>query len=636
MPNPPSAEALVELKRMRAVSSSATVKLADLETEIGKAKYRLSLKDQVDSAMLALQERNHRRMVGMYESLLTEINREVIGGEKIVKLELYTHGGRPSMDIYMENNGNPESIMQGSGGAVANVISVGLRFIALSRIDRRKFIVLDEADCWLASDRVPHFANIVSKIGQELGFQILMISHHPQAYFYEAANTIVQLSRGDESVLVTPVKQMPEGERAGEIASIRLLNFMSHADSLIPIGPGMTMLQAENDVGKSAVVTALEAITTGSFKKEYIRHDCDYAEVTLTMTDGQSLVCRRVAKTGRNDKYSVSYKLFGKDGQLVQESPVKDEMPVWVPDLMGIRPEQDLDIQIGNQKTPVFLMQESPAKRAAILSIGGEISHISAMQSAYKDRVSADKKTVSEGEPEVGRLRRLIAACAPAEDLILRHERLSGMQSAISKAAEDIAGADLLINRLSRLEGVKDVNIPSMPALPNLKDVSGMEGLIKRLSATEVSVPAMPRWPELHDVGHARALAERLGRKTPELVALPDMPKVSDLSDMGNLIARLGKPIPPKIPDIPELPKLSSVEQMLSINELAGRLEALRDAGRSAAARIGEIDAEMRALAVEINELIDDSGGVCDACGGMLQKMEVRDDGNHGNCQYAT
>lgn len=626
MPNPPSAEALVELKRMQAAAKAAAVKLAELETEIGKAKYRLSLKEQVDSAMLALQERNHQRMVGMYESLLTEINREVIGGDKVVKLELYTHGGRPSMDIYMENNGNPESIMQGSGGAVANVISVGLRFIALSRINRRKFIVLDEADCWIASDRIPAFANIVSKIGQELGFQVLMISHHPQAYFYEAANTIIQLSKGDEAVVVTPVKQIPDTERDGEIASIHLMNFMSHADSLIPLGSGVTMLQAENDVGKSAVVTALEAITTGAFKKEYIRHGCDYAEVTLTTTDGQSLVCRRVAKTGRNDKYSVSYKLFNKDGQLVQEAPVKDEMPVWALDFMGIRPEQDLDIQIGNQKTPVFLMQESPAKRASILSIGGEISHINAMQAVYKEHVSSDKKKVSEGEPEVGRLRKLIAACEPVEDLLLRHEHLSRLQSTISQTTERIAEIDQLIGKLSKLEGIANIKVPDIPELPDIKDTAEIGQLIKRLSVKDVSVPLLPDFPNLHDIDAANSLVDRLKREVPKLADLPKLPEIHDLSEIDNLVARLNKQIPPGIPDIPKLPELSSAEEILSINDLVRRLEELRNAGRLATSKLTEVDVEMQALAIEINELIDESDGICDACGGVLQKMEIHND----------
>jgi len=623
-------ESLLELKRLEAGSVAASTRLMQLEQEIGQAKYRLSLKDEVDSAMLAIQERNHQRMVGMYESLLTEINREVIGGEKVVKLELYTHGGRPSMDIYMENDGNPESIMNGTGGAVSNVISVGLRFIALSRIDRRKFIVLDEADCWLASERIPFFANIVSKMGKELGFQILMISHHPQSYFYEAANTIIQLSKGDNAVRVTPIKQAPEEVRDDQIASIHLLNFMSHADSLIPLGAGMTMLQAENDVGKSAIVTALDAITTGSFKKEYIRHDSEYAEVTLTMTDGRSLVCRRVSKTGRNDKYSVAYRMYGADGTMMHEAPVKDEMPAWALDFMGIRPEQDLDIQIGNQRTPVFLLQESPAKRASILSIGGEISHIAAMQSAYKDRVSKDKKIASDGEPEVGRLRKIVMATMRVPGLISACSDLQSRLASIERTRAELVEIDKLIAKIGRIDGAQNIRLPAIPALPDVPDTAPMAALCRRLSAPDINLAPLPSWPSFSDLAPLDTLFVKLGRAEPKLPSIPIFPVVSDLSDIDSLIHRTRKVPVPQLPAPPVFPEVASAEKMRDMDSIIYRLEALRDSGKMCVQQANEAKVEMQAAALEINALIDESNGVCDACGGLLEKMEVHQHQHEG------
>jgi ABC-type branched-subunit amino acid transport system ATPase component len=80
---------------------------------------------------------------------------------------------------------------------------------ALATLDEavhRRFLVLDEQDCWLRPDLVPRLVKIVHEAGQALGFQVLMISHHDVALFERYADRIYQFE--------------PDGERG---VSVRLI-----------------------------------------------------------------------------------------------------------------------------------------------------------------------------------------------------------------------------------------------------------------------------------------------------------------------------------------------------------------------------------------------------------------------------
>ncbi len=85
---------------------------------------------------------------------------------------------------------------------------------ALTTLDEtahRRFLVLDEQDCWLRPDLVPKLVKIVHDAGKALGFQVLMISHHDIALFERYADRIYQFTPGPEGrVEVHQVSVAPE------------------------------------------------------------------------------------------------------------------------------------------------------------------------------------------------------------------------------------------------------------------------------------------------------------------------------------------------------------------------------------------------------------------------------------------
>jgi predicted ATPase len=60
--------------------------------------------------------------------------------------------------------------------------------------EHRRFLVLDEQDCWLRPDLVPMLVKIVHDAGNALGFQVLMISHHDMAFFERWADKVYRFT----------------------------------------------------------------------------------------------------------------------------------------------------------------------------------------------------------------------------------------------------------------------------------------------------------------------------------------------------------------------------------------------------------------------------------------------------------
>jgi ABC-type branched-subunit amino acid transport system ATPase component len=89
---------------------------------------------------------------------------------------------------------------------------------ALTTLDpaqHRRFLVLDEQDCWLRPDLVPRLVQIVHEAGKALGLQTLMISHHDVSAFAPYADRIYELQPGKDGVKLRQILA-PPGESDGD------------------------------------------------------------------------------------------------------------------------------------------------------------------------------------------------------------------------------------------------------------------------------------------------------------------------------------------------------------------------------------------------------------------------------------
>lgn len=139
----------------------------------------------------------------LFGEILDEVERnlsyalnEVLGQDLRVVSSRDVQRGKVTISFGIEKDGQPEDILTGQGGSVCNVISVGLRLIALSQLnerEHRRFLVLDEQDCWIRPDLVPRLMSIIHAIARKLDFQVLVISHHDVCRFREYADLIYRI-----------------------------------------------------------------------------------------------------------------------------------------------------------------------------------------------------------------------------------------------------------------------------------------------------------------------------------------------------------------------------------------------------------------------------------------------------------
>ncbi len=151
----------------------------------------------VTDALEQLSNDVFQRELNAIEKTLTKALQEVLEQPVQFKATASFKRDAASVEFSIERAGHAEDIMRGQGGSVANIVSVGLRMFAITMLDERrhrKFLVLDEQDCWLHPDLVPKLVKIVREAGQALGFQVLMISHHDVANFIRYADRVYRLS----------------------------------------------------------------------------------------------------------------------------------------------------------------------------------------------------------------------------------------------------------------------------------------------------------------------------------------------------------------------------------------------------------------------------------------------------------
>ncbi len=173
----------------------------------------LALSDKVAAALETLNQQLFRELLDLIETKLTIALQEVLEQPIELKADVDWKRNAASVEFWVEREGHREDILKGQGGSVANILSVGLRMFALTTLDEtahRRFLVLDEQDCWLHPDLVPRLVKIVHEAGKALGFQVMMVSHHDPKSFEQYADRIYRLiPKGEHGVSAEVVGDRP-------------------------------------------------------------------------------------------------------------------------------------------------------------------------------------------------------------------------------------------------------------------------------------------------------------------------------------------------------------------------------------------------------------------------------------------
>lgn len=563
-----------DLRRRRLLAlgrdQAAQARYASLGQLVGQAKARLGLAPVIKQALDELQRREHTRSVGAFESLLSALLQDVFPGERSVHLDLATARGLPALNIQIskdKNHNQREDAKSGTGGGVTNGLSLGLRLISLIRSGHRPFLVLDEPDCWTEIARVPDMARLIQEAAQRVGVQVLMISHHPDDLLSAISHRLM-LERGAEGLEThwAPSSETPtwEEDQAG-LRAVYFENCYGHAHTFLPLSPGVTLLRGPNDLGKSSLVSALTAALTDMGNDTMIRHDQDKAVVRMDFgPDGilQFERWRKPKKTKGHVEPKVRYTHFGAEQDLndpdlkpLRESTRADELPDWVREISGIGDIEGLNVQLGEQKEPVFLLNESPSVRARALAIGGESAVVQSMMVQEKKELAEAKTRVNDGEKELEHLHRHITELAPLGQRQTQFEALEHYASQRAERQTHLRVAQERARRWARarataraLKPLLDHNPPNTPAPSHVAHWRTQADRWSQLSVRmEVWRPLLARAP----------LAPLIAAKAPGLkpLALRWAQTQSVLDAVAPLLAHAP----------PAAPKVTTVNRQLAI-----------------------------------------------------------------------
>ena len=568
----------------------ARLRYETLGLAVGEAKTRIELEPQVIGVMEELQRREHERAVGAYEELLTLFLRDVLPGHREVVMDLRTERSLPALDVYLrKGEGLPlEDALSGTGGSVTNILSAGLRFIALIRSGNRPFLVLDEPDCWIKPELAPKFAGVVQSVAEQLGVQVLMISHHDEQMFEANLPHRLRLEKNDSSLTArwAPTSSAPDWqEDQPGMRSIELINFQSHTHTIIPLSPGLTLINGDNDIGKSAIVSALRGVFDADSNDQHIQHGAKSARVILDFGPDKVLSWERFRKGSHKAVYELREPGTPAGVDPLRKSIGSRDVPEWVREF-GIGLIDDLDVQLANQKEPVFLLGKTARERARALAIGGENAHVQEMLSLGKSELGEAKLTVKAGEREMENLHRARQILEPLEkrdDIIAN---LEAQSHAIANAHTQLDTIEQLLTKWAQTGAT-----------------------LKALAALQTQMPALPEPPEdsapIQQLVRRWAHAQKTSRilaalREPFRATLPQAPDddvaAKDLLRRWDTAQKvigatsiLGSS--PLVPQMPEIPALHAGDLVARWRRAHGRMMVLSPLSETTMPAMAEISA---------------------------------------------
>ena len=565
--------------------------------EVSEAKGRASFKPEVDEILDTLQREAHQRSVGSFESMLTAIARDVQPGSPIeIKLELTTERNMPALDIFAEVHGKPENI---TSGALNNVVSTGLRFITLARSGRRRFLVLDESDCWIENNDVQNFFNVVSQLSTAAGIQTLIITHHDLSAFQEDFR-IYKINEIESSDpwparlpdLISAGKMNISELQDNVLSFIDLTNFEAYPKAHIELSPSVTAIVGKNRGAKSTWARALRAAFMGESNDTNVRHDQSATKVAIGFSDGRVLEHNRRIKGASKADYILhtadswahakQNPQWAKDPSApptLHHSPTA-RLPEWVPVDTGIGDVDGINVQLWGQLTPVFMLDQPPSKKASLLSIGRESGYLFAMNDLYKDDVLKDNRTIRDGEKEILTLRSELAQYEGVEALKSAVENLSSQLQELQKERQWLQEAERLASQIEQASN--DIahygawKALSVPAHPTMDATESIEQWLQQVALaknamglrTDAAVPDLPNiepttalseW--LVAMQTAKTDAALYGR-VPEMVSMPSLEPTSELQTLVEGLSKADHDRQLPIVRMPEIEKLMRTDRL--------------------------------------------------------------------------
>lgn len=427
---------------------------------------------------------------------------------------------------------------------------------------------------------------------------------------------------------------------------------MAHEHTELELGPGVTALTGPNNSGKSAVVEGLRYLTTNPAPSNCIRHGAKEARVTVELEDGTRVAWIR---TRRYPLYEITRpgadepeEPIGKMGRGVVPEEVRDLLRLDFLEIEAAKNER-VDIHIGNQREPVFLINKPGSHAAAFFAASTESAHLLAMQDRLKLRTRDAKRRERDLEADVARIEVALDefASLPAIAVVVEAAReLEGRATRLQRdipALENVVRAERELRRSLARKTATATVLKGAADPPEIQDVKGLHATLARFHQLETgrkraasAVRALQPLKPLPEVAETRRLSELckqlqevdFGLKSARIRASataslqePPTPSytdhlsrtIDDLLAMRTRVARLDRSSA-VLRTVAEPPRV----------EPDGALRALLADIRRVAENRGRAEAGLRAVEAELQTLEDRMEkrirelGCCPTCGAEM------------------
>lgn len=264
------------------------------------------------------------------------------------------------------------------------------------------------------------------------------------------------------------------------ITRIELTNFMSHAHTVIEPAAGLTVLVGANNIGKSAVIAALQILARNETSTYVMRHGAKECSVKVETDDGQVVEWRR--------KKSPSYVINGQTFDRLRGGDLPEELhralrlpPV---DAGG---DDDFDVHFGTQKSPIFLLDRPGTVAARFFASSSDAIRLVEIQKRHKDKHAEAKREKGRLEEEARRVTAQLDVLAPVVDLDDRlravedlHAEVIQLREQLDEARADAADLAAQTERLAQWQTRADV-LTRLPSPPDLFPVVPLDRLAANL-----------------------------------------------------------------------------------------------------------------------------------------------------------
>lgn len=469
----------------------------NLEKERKKSINIIDMIPKVNSVINALYDRIAGDMVKLCENAITDASHEIINDNTNIGMEVYTERGQIAVNIGSsieldENTRILRSIVDGEGGGLTNVVCFSLRSIIVSRSGQRKFMVIDEPDCWLDNGKINPFFNVIFRMATLGGYQIIALTHHDTSNFEDSVNilTITRDEDNNSQIAISGLQTPCGGENV--IESVQLKNFGGHENITFPLCPGLNFIRGLSNVGKSRLLRALRCVILGegndgdistfkSLKNNKIITDVHKkCSVKIIFDHGKELTWTR-RRTGSPKEVWSLYNSDGtiatlSDGTLCENNP---NGSIWAgsSEVLNIKPLHKLCAQLHTQKLPMFAINENGRTIASLLSIGKDAGILREMLSLAKTEDNEAKAAIKQIDRSLENCGKELLSLSFLNDLNNRYNNLKNIQDILIEKSQSYSQIHDLLNEYNSLKIRREESlfliskIPEKPDLINTSDI---------------------------------------------------------------------------------------------------------------------------------------------------------------------